>query len=189
MSSHSPSSHPATPERGPGAPRVGRAEPELLPDRTAPADRQLPLPPVSSGRQSPASPIPTPACPCPRTSCCTTSAPTASISPPTSICPPATTNPKGPLPTLMEAYPAEFKSRAAASQVTGSPYEFVRIGAVRQSSSPQPATRCWPTPPSPSSARGKPSPTTPTPSNLSPAPRQPSMQAQQPARSIPSASA
>jgi len=36
---------------------------------------------------------------------------------------------KGPLPTLMEAYPTEFKSRAAASQVTGSPYEFVRIGA------------------------------------------------------------
>jgi dipeptidyl aminopeptidase/acylaminoacyl peptidase len=36
---------------------------------------------------------------------------------------------KGPLPTLMEAYPAEFKSRAAASQVTGSPYEFVRIGS------------------------------------------------------------
>jgi dipeptidyl aminopeptidase/acylaminoacyl peptidase len=34
---------------------------------------------------------------------------------------------KGPLPTLMEAYPAEFKSRAAAGQVTGSPYEFVRI--------------------------------------------------------------
>jgi len=42
---------------------------------------------------------------------------------------------KGPLPTLMEAYPAEFKSRAAASQVTGSPYEFVRIGQVRRSSS------------------------------------------------------
>jgi dipeptidyl aminopeptidase/acylaminoacyl peptidase len=36
---------------------------------------------------------------------------------------------KGSLPTLMEAYPAEFKSRAAASQVTGSPFEFVRIGA------------------------------------------------------------
>jgi dipeptidyl aminopeptidase/acylaminoacyl peptidase len=36
---------------------------------------------------------------------------------------------KGPLPALMEAYPAEFKSRAAASQVTGSPYEFTRIGA------------------------------------------------------------
>ena len=36
---------------------------------------------------------------------------------------------KGPLPTLMEAYPAEFKSRAAASQVIGSPYEFTRIGA------------------------------------------------------------
>jgi len=37
---------------------------------------------------------------------------------------------KGPLPTLMEAYPAEFKSRAAASQVTGSPYEFTRISAL-----------------------------------------------------------
>jgi dipeptidyl aminopeptidase/acylaminoacyl peptidase len=36
---------------------------------------------------------------------------------------------KGPLPTLMEAYPAEFKTRSAASQVTGSPFEFVRIGA------------------------------------------------------------
>jgi dipeptidyl aminopeptidase/acylaminoacyl peptidase len=36
---------------------------------------------------------------------------------------------QGPLPTLMEAYPAEFKSRAAASQVTGSPYEFTRITA------------------------------------------------------------
>jgi len=35
---------------------------------------------------------------------------------------------KGPLPTLMEAYPAEFKTRAAASQVTGSPYEFVVFG-------------------------------------------------------------
>lgn len=34
---------------------------------------------------------------------------------------------QGPLPTLMEAYPAEFKTRSAASQVTGSPYEFVRI--------------------------------------------------------------
>jgi dipeptidyl aminopeptidase/acylaminoacyl peptidase len=34
---------------------------------------------------------------------------------------------KGPLPALIEAYPAEFKSRAAASQVAGSPYEFVRI--------------------------------------------------------------
>ncbi len=36
---------------------------------------------------------------------------------------------QGPLPTLMEAYPAEFKTRSAASQVVGSPYEFVRIGA------------------------------------------------------------
>ncbi len=36
---------------------------------------------------------------------------------------------KGPLPTLMEAYPTEFKSKATAGQVTGSPYEFVRINA------------------------------------------------------------
>jgi dipeptidyl aminopeptidase/acylaminoacyl peptidase len=35
---------------------------------------------------------------------------------------------KGPLPTLMEAYPAEFKTRAAAGQVEGSPYRYPRIG-------------------------------------------------------------
>jgi dipeptidyl aminopeptidase/acylaminoacyl peptidase len=35
---------------------------------------------------------------------------------------------QGPLPTLMEAYPAEFKTRSAASQVAGSPYRFPRIG-------------------------------------------------------------
>ncbi len=34
---------------------------------------------------------------------------------------------KGPLPTLMEAYPAEFKSRSAASQVSGSQNRFPRI--------------------------------------------------------------
>jgi dipeptidyl aminopeptidase/acylaminoacyl peptidase len=34
---------------------------------------------------------------------------------------------QGPLPTLMEAYPAEFKTRAAAGQVSGSPYRFPRI--------------------------------------------------------------
>ena len=33
----------------------------------------------------------------------------------------------GPLPTLMEAYPAEYKSRAAAGQITGSPYQFPRF--------------------------------------------------------------
>jgi len=33
----------------------------------------------------------------------------------------------GPLPMLMWAYPHEFKSAAAAGQVTGSPYRFVRI--------------------------------------------------------------
>jgi dipeptidyl aminopeptidase/acylaminoacyl peptidase len=31
----------------------------------------------------------------------------------------------GPLPTLMEAYPTEYKTKAAAGQITGSPYEFV----------------------------------------------------------------
>jgi dipeptidyl aminopeptidase/acylaminoacyl peptidase len=35
---------------------------------------------------------------------------------------------QGPLPTLMEAYPAEFKTRGAAGQVSGSPYRFPRIG-------------------------------------------------------------
>jgi dipeptidyl aminopeptidase/acylaminoacyl peptidase len=35
---------------------------------------------------------------------------------------------QGPLPTLMEAYPAEFKTRAAAGQVNGSPFRFPRIG-------------------------------------------------------------
>ncbi len=34
---------------------------------------------------------------------------------------------QGPLPTLMEAYPAEFKTRSAASQVAGSPNRFPRI--------------------------------------------------------------
>ena len=31
----------------------------------------------------------------------------------------------GPLPTLVEAYPTEYKTKAAAGQITGSPYEFV----------------------------------------------------------------
>jgi dipeptidyl aminopeptidase/acylaminoacyl peptidase len=35
---------------------------------------------------------------------------------------------KGPLPTLIEAYPAEFKTRGAAGQVQGSPYRYPRIG-------------------------------------------------------------
>lgn len=35
----------------------------------------------------------------------------------------------GPLPVLMWAYPREFKSAAAASQVIGSPYQFVRISS------------------------------------------------------------
>jgi len=35
---------------------------------------------------------------------------------------------QGPLPTLMEAYPSEFKTRAAAGQVSGSPFRFPRIG-------------------------------------------------------------
>lgn len=32
---------------------------------------------------------------------------------------------EGPLPTLMEAYPTEYKTRAAAAEITGSPYQFV----------------------------------------------------------------
>jgi dipeptidyl aminopeptidase/acylaminoacyl peptidase len=36
---------------------------------------------------------------------------------------------QGPLPTLMEAYPTEYKSRATAGQVTGSPNRFPRISA------------------------------------------------------------
>jgi dipeptidyl aminopeptidase/acylaminoacyl peptidase len=35
---------------------------------------------------------------------------------------------QGPLPTLVEAYPAEFKTRATAGQVSGSPNRFPRIG-------------------------------------------------------------
>ncbi len=35
---------------------------------------------------------------------------------------------QGPLPLLIWAYPQEFKSAAAASQVTDSPYRFVRVG-------------------------------------------------------------
>ncbi len=35
---------------------------------------------------------------------------------------------RGPLPTLVEAYPSEFKTRAAAGQVSGSPFRFPRIG-------------------------------------------------------------
>jgi dipeptidyl aminopeptidase/acylaminoacyl peptidase len=35
---------------------------------------------------------------------------------------------QGPLPTLMEAYPAEFKTRSAAGQVSGSPFRFPRVG-------------------------------------------------------------
>jgi len=31
----------------------------------------------------------------------------------------------GPLPTLVEAYPTEYKTKAAAGQITGSPHEFV----------------------------------------------------------------
>ncbi len=34
----------------------------------------------------------------------------------------------GPLPTLMWAYPTEYKSADAAGQVTDSPYRFVRVG-------------------------------------------------------------
>ena len=41
--------------------------------------------------------------------------------------PPGYSTSQGPLPVLMWAYPDEFKSKDAAGQVTGSPYEFARI--------------------------------------------------------------
>jgi len=41
--------------------------------------------------------------------------------------PPGYSPASGPLPVLMWAYPQEFKSSSAASQVTGSPFRFVRI--------------------------------------------------------------
>jgi len=34
----------------------------------------------------------------------------------------------GPLPTLMEAYPTEYKTKSAAGQISGSPYEFPSFG-------------------------------------------------------------
>ena len=43
--------------------------------------------------------------------------------------PPGYDKSQGPLPTLMEAYPAEFKTRAAAGQTLGSPNRFPRITA------------------------------------------------------------
>lgn len=41
--------------------------------------------------------------------------------------PPGYKTSDGPLPTLMEAYPVEYKSRSAAGQITGSPYQFPRF--------------------------------------------------------------
>ncbi len=41
--------------------------------------------------------------------------------------PPGYDKSKGPIPVLMWAYPREFKDKAVASQVTESPYEFVRV--------------------------------------------------------------
>jgi len=39
--------------------------------------------------------------------------------------PPGYKKEDGPLPALLEAYPTEFKTKASAGQITGSPYEFV----------------------------------------------------------------
>jgi dipeptidyl aminopeptidase/acylaminoacyl peptidase len=38
--------------------------------------------------------------------------------------PPGYNSSDGPLPTLMEAYPTEYKTKSAAGQISGSPYEF-----------------------------------------------------------------
>jgi dipeptidyl aminopeptidase/acylaminoacyl peptidase len=43
--------------------------------------------------------------------------------------PPGYKKEDGPLPTFLWAYPAEFKSKDAAGQVSGSPYAFTRISA------------------------------------------------------------
>jgi len=43
--------------------------------------------------------------------------------------PPGYTPDQGPLPTLMWAYPTEYKSAADAGQVTDSPYRFARVSA------------------------------------------------------------
>jgi dipeptidyl aminopeptidase/acylaminoacyl peptidase len=43
--------------------------------------------------------------------------------------PPGYTPDQGPLPTLMWAYPTEYKSADAAGQVSDSPYRFARVGA------------------------------------------------------------
>ncbi|MEJ7663747.1 MAG: CocE/NonD family hydrolase [Hymenobacter sp.] len=72
----------------------------------------------------------------------------------------------GPLPTLMEAYPVEFKDKANAGQVQGSPNTFTRLGWgspvfwVTQGYAvlaKRHRARSW--------ARAPPSPTTPTPSS------------------------
>jgi dipeptidyl aminopeptidase/acylaminoacyl peptidase len=39
--------------------------------------------------------------------------------------PPGYKKEDGPLPTLIEAYPTEYKTKSSAGQITGSPYEFV----------------------------------------------------------------
>ena len=44
--------------------------------------------------------------------------------------PPGWTPERGPLPTLLWAYPREFKSADAAGQVRDSPYRFVRVSAM-----------------------------------------------------------
>lgn len=43
--------------------------------------------------------------------------------------PPGYKKEDGPLPTFFWAYPVEFKSKSNASQVTGSPYTFTRVGS------------------------------------------------------------
>jgi dipeptidyl aminopeptidase/acylaminoacyl peptidase len=41
--------------------------------------------------------------------------------------PPGYKKEDGPLPTLVEAYPTEYKTKSSAGQITGSPYEFVLL--------------------------------------------------------------
>ena len=67
---------------------------------------------------------------------------------------------QGPLPTLMEAYPAEFKTRAAAGQVRDRRTAFRGLGGALPCSSRRPDTRCWRMPPFRSSAKAVSSQTT-----------------------------
>lgn len=83
----------------------------------------------------------------------------------------------GPLPTLLEAYPLEYKPRSAAGQITGSPYQFPRFSWAGPVFFVTQGLRCWRTRRSRSSVKAIHSRTTPTWSSWSRARRRLSMRA------------